>query len=319
MNIKASMTEKSWLSTNDFALSLAFFCLASIVFFCIPFSSIKASTGLTIQPVKVSYTISPGQSVSDVVNVSNSSDGDVVVDDSVQDFLPAAGSDSINFVGRASGVTSVRDWVTLGGAESFSLKQGTQQNVNFTITVPKDAEPGSHFGVMFFKAVPASQAKSGLQIGVQVGVLVLVTVPGNHLEKGKIIGFSAPSFVQKGPITFTTRFENDGTVYFEPKGTITVKNIFGKIVALIPIEGEVVLPTGVRDITSKWPVGFLLGPYSAVATVYDGDGNLLTTNSTTFFALPIWYILGFIVLFFILYYLFRFLKEKLNISISLKK
>ena len=172
---------------------------------------------------------------------------------------------------------------------------------------------------MFFKAVANDQTGQTLQVGTQVGTLVLVTVPGNHLEKGKVTGFNTASFVQSGPISFDTKFENDGTVYFEPKGTITVKNVFGKIVALLPIQGEVVLPTGARDIYSTWPTGFLLGPYSAVATIYDGDGNILTTASTNFFALPVWYIVGFIVLFFVLYFFFRFLKKRLNISISLKK
>lgn len=312
------MKEKSWLLQGDIVLLTLLF--ATSLFFFVPVRRAQAAlTGLTIQPVKFSYTLSPGQSVSDVVDVTNAGDGDAVIYDSLQDFVPVANTNGIQFVGRAPDVTSVRDWITIHEPSSFPLKIGDSETVNFTITVPKDAEPGSHFGVMLFDAVPNSEASSTLKVGTQVGTLVLVTVPGNHLEKGKIVDFTAPSFLQKGPITFDTKFENDGTVYFEPKGTITVKNIFGKIVALVPIEGDVVLPTGARDIYSIWPVGFLLGPYSAVATIYDGDGNILTTASATFFALPIWYILGFVLLFFMLYFLFRFLKNRLNISISLKK
>lgn len=310
------MKGKSWIARGDSRLFLGL--LVASALFVLPSGKASAAvTGLTIQPVKFSYTLSPGQSVTDVVNVTNAGDGDSIVYDSVQDFVPVANTNGIQFVGRAENVTSVRDWVRINEPASFPLKLGQSESVNFTVTVPKDAEPGSHFGVMLFDAVPPNQASSTLKIGTQVGTLVLVTVPGNHLEKGKIVSFTAPSFLQKGPISFDTRFQNDGTVYFEPKGTITIKNIFGTIVALVPIQGEVILPTGARDISSIWPVGFLLGPYSAVATVYDGDGNILTTASATFFALPVWYILGFIVLFFALYFLFRFLKK--NVSISIKK
>ncbi len=316
MNTKTTMKGKSWIARNN-SLFLGLLVISAFVFL-LPVNKASASTtGLTIQPVKFSYTLSPGQSVSDVVNLTNAGDNNSVVYDTIQDFVPVANTTSLEFVGRAQSVTSVRDWVTINEPSSFPLKIGQAETVNFTVTVPKDAEPGSHFGVMLFDAVPNNQASSTLRVGTQVGTLVLVTVPGNHLEKGKIVSFTAPSFLQKGPISFITRFENEGTVYFEPKGTITVKNIFGKIVALVPIQGEVILPTGARDISSIWPVGFLLGPYSAVATIYDGDGNILTTASTTFFALPIWYILGFIVLFFALYLVFRFLKK--NVSISIKK
>lgn len=317
MNITTTMKRESWLSESDFLVSILL--LTAVLFFLPIGKAHAASIGLTIQPVKFSYTINPGQSVNDIVSISNASDQDVTVYDSIQDFIPTAGTTNIVFVGRAPGVTSVRDWVTINAPASFALKQGDTEQIGFTITVPKTAEPGSHFGVMFFKAVANDQTGQTLKVGTQVGTLVLVTVPGNHLEKGKIIGFNTASFVQSGPINFDTKFENDGTVYFEPKGTITIKNIFGKIVALLPVQGEVVLPTGARDIYSTWPTGFLLGPYSAVSTIYDGDGNILTTASTNFFALPVWYIVGFIVLFFILYFLFRFLKKRLNISISLKK
>lgn len=312
------MKEKLCLDSGCFTF-FGFF-VAVVFVFLLPLASIHAATtGLTIQPVKFSYTMTPGQSITDTVTVVNAGTSDAIVYDSVQDFLPTAGTSNIEFVGRASGVTSVIDWITINKPVSFVLPQGASEDITFTITVPRNAEPGSHFGVMFFKAVAANQPKGALQVGTQVGTLVLVTVPGNHLEKGNIVGFSTPSFIQRGPVNFDIKFQNSGTVYFEPKGVITVKNIFGKIVALVPIQGDVVLPTGERDIYITWPTQFLLGPYSAVATIYDGDGNILTTESTTFFALPIWYIVGFIVLFFVLFAIFRFLKTRLNISVSLKK
>ncbi len=277
----------------------------------------SAATGLSIQPVKVSYTLKPGESVTDTIILKNAG-GNTVVYPSVQDFLPLKGSSNIEFVPKAPGVTSVSDWVKVQIPDTFDFKVGDARNVSFTVTVPKDAEPGSHFGVIFFRAVDAMASTSQLKIGTQVGMLVLVTVPGSHLQKGKIDAFATDGFIQKGPVSFKTTFENTGTVYFEPKGTITIRNMFGKTVATVPVEGSIVLPTGVKDIETTWAANFLLGPYTASIDLYDGEGALMTADSVKFFALPIWYIVGILAILIALYVAIVFFKNRVNFSISLK-
>ena len=281
-------------------------------------SPAHASIGLSIQPVKVSYTLNPGQSVTDSVLVTNAG-SDAVVYPSVLDFVPVAGTSNISFVGSTQGVTSVADWVSVDSPKSFDFKPGDSKTISFTVSVPKDAEPGSHFGGIFFRAIDANAASSSLKIGTQVGMLVLVTVPGSHLEKGKIDGFSTAGFIQGGPVDFDIKFENTGTVFFEPKGDIKVKNIFGRTVADIAVQGDVVLPTGERDIAISWPSGFLLGPYTASLVLYDGEGNQLTADAVSFFALPVWYIVGLLVALIVIYGIIVFLKRRVSFSIAIKK
>ena len=149
-----------------------------------------------------------------------------------EDFIPAAGSANIQFVGRAEGITTVRDWISLDVPESFEFQKGQSRSITYTIEAPPDAEPGSHFGVVFFKATDLDQ-QGQLKVGTRIGVLVFVTVPGNQLQRGNILDFSMPPFVQKGPVPFKIKFENTGTVHFEPKGTIIISNIFGKEVGVV--------------------------------------------------------------------------------------
>lgn len=287
-------------------------------FFLTPILPAHAATGLSIQPVKIDETVRPGDSLSGNILLTNASDDDVDVQVSTQDFVPVAGAESIQFVGRAPGVTTVKDWITLGsGMGDFLFKKGESKQIPYTITAPFNAEPGGHFGVVFFKATrpgPADQIK----VGTQVGMLVLITIPGNHLEKGKILDFTAPKFVQGGPVPFNIKFENTGTVHFEPKGSITITSMFGQKVADIPIEGQVVLPTSIKTLTIPWNIGgLLLGRYTAAATIIDGDGNTLTTDSITFWAFPVWYILGFLVTIFVFFLIIRFIKRRVKFSVSL--
>ena len=287
----------------------------------LPFLALGASTGLTIQPVKISHTLNPGQTASGYISLSNASEVPVQVEVKVEDFIPNAGGDGVRFVARAEGVTTVRDWITLNNnVGEMTLQKGEQTSIPYVITAPADAEPGSHFGVAFFKAIDLAQADQQLKVGTQVGTLIFVTVPGSHLQKGQVLNFKAPLFVQSAPVTFTTTFENTGTVHFEPKGSITIRNLFGSIVAEVPVEGQVVLPTGIKDLqTTLQTDEFLLGRYTASIQLYDGEGTVLSSNERAFYAFPLWYVLGFVAAIAVLFFAFRFLGSRFDFSVKLKK
>ncbi len=303
------------------ALFKSILLLAAIVlfsFFSLSFGSgsVHASTGLSIQPIKISETVNPGQTITGSIFLNNVSDSDVKVSATVQDFIPVAGAEGLQFVGRAPGVTTVRDWITIQGDNDFLFKKDGTQTIKYTIAAPKDAEPGSHFGVIFFKASDP-KAEGTLKIGTQVGVLVLVTIPGEHLQKGNILEFSAPKFVPKSYIPFNLKFENTGTVYFEPKGEITITNMLGKQIATVPIEGQIVLPTGIKDLYFEWrSSSIIFGRYKAVANVKDGDGNILTSKEIVFYAAPLWYIGIFFLCVIGLYIVLKIIRKHVRISFS---
>lgn len=297
----------AFLNTAGFALLLSL----------LSFTPTYASTGLSIQPVKIDQTINPGDTLDGTILLSNASDGPVDVDVTLQDFVPTAGSDSIQFIGRTEGVTSVIDWIQVGGKPEFSLKVGESVNVPYTITAPANAEPGSHLGVILFKATPSGGQTGSIKVGTQVGTLVLIAIPGNHLEKGNILDFTAPMFMQSGPVPFDIKFQNTGTVHFEPKGSIVITNMLGQKAGEVPITGQVVLPTSIKDLSFMWQTnGFQIGQYKAAATVVDGDGNVLTTQTVSFWILPVWYIVGFLIILLVIYFIIRYIRKHVRISVK---
>jgi hypothetical protein len=274
-----------------------------------------ASTGLSIQPVKIDETVNPGQTLTGQILLQNVSDGPVDVAVSVDDFVPNSGADSIQFVSRAEGVTTVRDWIQLP-AKGFAMKAGEQKEIPYTIVAPTNAEPGGHYGVMLFNATPSGGTAGSLKVGTQVGMIVLISIPGNHLEKGNILDFTTVPFVQHGPVSFNMTFQNTGTVHFEPKGSIIITNMLGQKAAEVPITGQVVLPTSVKKLSFFWDSkGFQIGRYAAVATVKDGDGNSLTSKSVSFWILPVWYIVGFFIGLLLVYLILRYIRKHVRISV----
>ncbi len=298
-----------------FLVTTTTLCAVAILFSLGTLDARAASTGLTIQPVKISYDLKPGETASGTISLTNASDAAVNVDMKVEDFVPLAGSYNIQFVGRAEGVTTVRDWVLFSEPVSFVLGKGAAKEIAYTIKAPLDAEPGGHFGVALFKATERTSG-SQIKVGTQVGVLLFVTVPGDHLQKGKVLNFSGPQFVQKGPVVFQIKFENTGTVHFEPKGSIKITDIFGREAGNVPVGGQAVLPTGVRDLSATWNVaGTLFGRYRAALSMVDAEGIEIGLGSIAFWAFPLWYVAGFFAAVLILFFLIRLLKRKVKISL----
>ena len=301
---------------NKFLLSLVIF--SSVIYF-LPYNKIEANTGLTIQPIKISKTINPEETVSGFIRLTNASSEDVNVELGIEDFVPTAGTSNISFVGRAEGNTTVKDWIEVDMPKNFVFKKDETKELSYRIKAPKNAEPGGHFGVLFFKATPVKDTGQ-LKVGTRVGILLFVTVPGNSLQKGKIVDFKAPKFIERSPVNFTVNFENTGTVHFEPKGLITIKNIFNREVAKIDVSGQTVLPTGIRDINATWQTdNLLIGRYSASIALFDGEGNQLTARDLSFYAFPIKYSLIFIGSIILLFSILKFIKKKVNISITVSK
>lgn len=287
--------------------------------FVLSVSYAHASVGLTIEPVKVLHTMNPGESVSGEIKVTNRSDQAVKIEVNVKDFVPLKGTVTIQIIERAEGVTTVKDWITLDAERTFILPENGSKEVIYTIDAPNNAEPGGHFGTALFKANKIVE-EGQLRVGSELGMLIFVTIPGSNLQKGNLLDFSSEKFIQKGPVNFKVDFENTGTVHFEPKGTISITNIFGREVANVPIEGQVVLPGGVRSLAASWQTaGLLLGRYVAELNIIDGEGNELTADRIVFYALPIWYLVSFIIVVMVLFFGLKFLKRKLKISISVNK
>lgn len=301
---------------NIFALAMV---LTIIGIFAFADEIRAGSTGLSIQPLKVTHTLNPGEEVSGVIQITNASDDAVNVETKVEDFVPLAGTYNIQIVQRAPGISTVRDWITLDAPQSFVLEKDAVKNVSYTIKSPANAEPGGHFGVALFKASELPKGGQQLKVGTQVGMLVLVTVPGSRLEKGRVLDFSGPKFVKKSPIDFVIKFENTGTVHFEPKGMITVFNMLGKEIGSVQTGGQAVLPTGVKDLAASVHFnGVLVGRYAAHLKIFDGEGNEIASESFAFYAFPLWYMIAFFATVAALFFGIRFLKKNLKISIARK-
>lgn len=261
--------------------------------------------GVTVSPPLSEYEVEPGESITKTIKLTNPIDKQVTLYLSAFDFRARSETGEPDFLQPTSEERSysLASWITF--SKSFVILEPEEvEAFVYTINVPQDAEPGGHYGVVFFstKAPEIEGEQSQVVISSMVGSLILVKVPGFIVENGKVEEFSAPWFSTKAPIDFITRIANLGNIHFRPQGTIEIKNWRGKSVDTISINetNGNVLPESIRRFEESWnPESSFFGPigmYKAELSLTYGESQKGLTETVIFWVIPIWLIILIIVL-----------------------
>lgn len=230
--------------------------------------------GISISPLIFELTANPGDTLTNKLRIYNPTESTISLKMEVEDFRPVGEMGEVVVVPEEEIIYSLKRWVKTEPSE-FSLKPGETKFVDFTISVPKNAEPGGKYGSILATTIGVvGEMPVGLAIGQKVGALLLLTVSGELKEELTVKEFSAPSFLEYGPVPFTIRFENRGTVHLRPRGFVTITNWWGKKVADIEFPQLNVMPRSIRKIETKWETRWLFGRYTAVLVGSYGTANL---------------------------------------------
>jgi len=282
-----------------------------------PLVRAQETTKIAVSPVSFDFGVNPGATETNVIKVTNSSDSDLQLEARVENILGADENGKVQLTEKETEF-SLSSWVTVT-PNRFSLKPKESRTISFTIKVPKNAEPGGHYGSVLIGTVAAANESTGSSIVQRVGSLLLVRVAGEARERGGITQFQTKtysgtweeqkssdntttflvpkaeqldkeknaSYFSNGPIAFQLTFKNDGNVHFQPQGFVRVTNVFGKTVAQLPIYPRNVFPGVERDNTVLWNVKSLWGGYykAEVVGLY-GQKNQVLSATTTFWAFP---------------------------------
>ncbi len=206
--------------------------------------------GLTISPVRIEVAGDPGQTLSKEMVLVNENNIEEIFYPSFNNFEARGESGDPAFVEPRDGLGA---WIST--VPSISLKAGESKLIPFTITIPKDAEPGGHFAVIFWGT---DQSKLGeINIGAKIGLLVLLSVNGDVKEEAGLLGFNTldnQTWYNSLPVSFEYRFKNDGGDRIKPQGEIIIRNtvfLATEHLDANPIKGNV-LPKSARKFKVAW-------------------------------------------------------------------
>jgi hypothetical protein len=279
---------------------------------------------ITISPLRFEITANPGDIVTNKVRVYNSSNNTISIKMEAEDFRPVGEAGQVMVAPEEEITYSLKRWVTTEPSE-FTLEPKEQKFVDFTISVPENAEPGGKYGSILATITGVVSGDiTGTAIAQKVGSLVLLTLSGQVKEDLLVKEFSAPNFSEYGPIEFTMRFENKGSVHVKPKGFITILDWRGKKLVDLEFPQQNVIPGAIRKITTEWNKKWLLGRYTATLVGSYGASNTpIESQVITFWVFP-WKIglgiaLGILVVLIILYLTRKRLRLALRVLIKGEK
>lgn len=266
-------------------------------------SIVNGASALTVSPARVEITGDPGTTISGEIEIFNEQEGTRTFFSSFENFEPSGDSGAPYFIGAKDGLAT---WMQT--EEKIELQSGEHKKVPFTITIPKDTEPGGKFAAIFWGSQPVGAQGGGeVSIGGKIGVLVLLRVSGYVPEGGGLLDFTTKDnqrFFSSLPVTLSYRLNNTGGDRVVPIGEIKIKNSFRITTEKLdanPSEGSV-LPDSTRKFEVIWggeqkDLGFFgmagrqlkefnFGWYTAKINVTFGSTNQVAADSYNFFIIP---------------------------------
>lgn len=254
---------------------------------------------LEIAPPVITLAVAPGQTTTALIYLRDISKTDLIVTGTANDFI-AAGEDGTPKILLEPGETSpysMKSWI--GALPTLRLIPREIKAMTVRITVPANASPGGHYGVIRFTATPPDIKSTGVSLSASLGALLLVTVGGNITEKVAVDSFSATQNNQSGvlfeapPINFASVFKNTGNVHEQPTGQITITDMLGhKLAALnVNLPPRNILPDSKRKFMSALDstvIGdkVMFGRYTADLSVTYGSNKTPLKAQVVFWIIP---------------------------------
>lgn len=275
----------------------------------------RSSSAISLVPPTLEFSTQAGQTVTGKIKIYNDDKDFKTYYLSTANFT-AGGENGEPKFSFQTDVSDLASWMTFD-ADKVELQPGASASVNVTITVPKAADPGGHYAGAFFSSTPP--AKGTVQVEQRTGTLVILRVEGAVREAASVQSFTSDSgkkLFSRLPVDLLVRVQNNGNVHFRPKGTVTVRNMFGGVATTIdlnPKEGAV-LPNSVRKFDLMWKKdldssksgsffaelgnqwnNFALGGYTAQVDATYGTTNQTLSGTFHFTVFP-WQLMLVIVL-----------------------
>ena len=276
-------------------------------------SNMPVENDFVLGPGKTELWMDAGEKFTKEIMITNRLGKTMDFNIEIEDFRGSRNpGETVVLLGGEKGPYTLKDYLKPESAK-FTLSHGQRMILPIEISLPQDAEPGGRYGSIVvttsppesqFGEVEKEKAKGGIRVVTRLASLFFIRVKGDAAENGVFKEFKLDKkFYEKGPISFSALFENNGNVHLTPYGTIEIRNLFGKKVDETDLDPWFVLPDSLRLREVKWQKPWLFGKYTALASINRGYQDIIDQKSVDFWVIP-WKIIsaGLIALFLIIWF-----------------
>lgn len=176
------------------------------------------------------YTIKGGENKEDQVLVSNNSDEEVTIAlYAVDGVTTNTGAYTCRQASEAR--VGVGEWLKLS-EETLTLGPTESKKVDFTLTMPENADVGEHNGcIVFENANDEGEVVNGgaVRLRTRSAIRVVATIPGELKRNVEVASFGAQAG-ERGKQAFALTLQNNGNVSADVDTKVTLTDMFGNII-----------------------------------------------------------------------------------------
>lgn len=240
------------------------------------------------------YQLRPGQTIRDLVSVSNLTDHDMTFAIYPADAFntPVDAAFALNLKSEPS--TDEGRWIHIG-YDTYTVPPQSRADLPFEIQVPPDAAPGDHAaGIVAEDTTTHSAVEQGKGVVLQqrVATRIYIRVAGPLQPSLQVTQIKhdadqalLPPFTGRGHDTITYEVTNTGNVRLQGKATLRINGLFGRsIKEFAPVDLPELLPKGSTVIQAQVDSLPIVDHVTAEVTVT--APGVKTVRSKAFWAIP---------------------------------
>src|SRR3989344_3743431 len=151
--------------------------------------------------------------------------------------------------------------------ETVTIPPNDYVAVNLYVQVPPETSTCGNYALVYFDFDPNNQPEgttareSASAVQAKVGSLINFSVQKTNCKENlQVLNFTAPKFLEYGPVPVSFDLLNSGDIHSTPKGTVTILNIFKKVIVQESIKEQRVFPESAKTYNVSAGTHWMIGP-----------------------------------------------------------
>ncbi|KXK07701.1 MAG: hypothetical protein UZ21_OP11001000923 [Microgenomates bacterium OLB22] len=217
-------------------IQIGLICVLAGLYICLPrVSYAQEIIPFQVSPARQELTADPGEIVYFNVKYFNFGSTPLTGVLKTADFIVNGNSGNPKLIDDprfASPRFSASTWVSLP-FDRMSIPAQDKVSIQGKIVVPSNARPGGRYIAIYYQPQQGTQIgilppqESRTEIQTRLVALVYLRINGDIAEAASVDRLFSQSFMEYGPISVTASISNSGDYHINPRGFVTIKDIFG--------------------------------------------------------------------------------------------